>query len=85
MTELLVFISQFSLVFLLGLQSQFVRDGHYIGAAIVSLALGIAGFYVTMQIAIIKEMFTSIWWVYILAGPVAINSSIFVHKRYLKK
>lgn len=82
MTEVLVFSAQFVLVFLLGIQSQFVRDGNYVGAAITSFCLGVAGFYTTMQIAIIKEMFTTMYWFYISAGPLAIVSSIYTHRKF---
>jgi hypothetical protein len=82
MKELLVFVAQYSLVFLLGLQSRFVRDSQYTHAIITSLLLGITGYYVTMQIAIVQEMFNSIWYAYILGGPFGIMTSIYIHNNY---
>ena len=85
MTEVLVFISQGALVFLLGIQSRFVRDSQYAYAALTSALLGVAGYYTTMQIAIVKEMFTSVYWAYLTAGPLAIMLSIFVHDKWFNK
>lgn len=85
MTEVLVFISNFILIFLLGLQGRFVRDSQYFYAAFTSLCLGVAGYYTTMQIAIVQQMFTSVYWAYLAAGPVAITCSIWVHDNYFIK
>ena len=85
MTEVLVFISNFVLVFLLGVQGRFVRDSQYVHAAVTSCMLGVAGYYTTMQIAIVKEMFTSVYWAYLTAGPLAIMLSIFVHDKWFNK
>lgn len=82
--EILVFISQFLLILLLGMQSLNVRDGRYFLAAITSLLLGIMGFYVTAQIAIVKEALTSVWWFYIVAGPLGIVTSMWLHPKVVK-
>ena len=84
MTETFVFLSQFVTVWLLGFQSLNVRDGKYLWAAVTSFLLGITGFYTISQISIAKEMFTSIWFAYILAGPIAITSSMWCHKKVFK-
>jgi len=83
-TEILVFVSQYLLILLLGLQSLNVRDGRVFLAAITSLLLGITGFYVTAQIAIVKEALTSVWWFYIFAGPLGIMTSIKLHPKLIK-
>lgn len=43
----LIFVSQFFLIFLMGLQSLNVKDGHTILAGITSALLSLCGFYVT--------------------------------------
>lgn len=84
MTELIVFISQFLMVFLFGLQSLNFKGGHYVAAAITSFLLSLAGFYVIVQISLVKEMFTSIWWAYIFAGPFGAVLSMKLHPYFVR-
>lgn len=84
MTEALVFISQFILILLMGLQSLNIRDGRYIPAAITSFLIGVFGYYITAQIAIVQDMFTTVWWFYVIAGPLGIVTSIWLHPKLVK-
>jgi hypothetical protein len=84
--NLILFVSQFLLVFLLGLQSLNVMRGYYVAAAFTSLLLGICGWF---AIGIIAEsttydltLFT--FFSYIVAGPVAIISAMRFHQ-WLRK
>ena len=84
--NLILFVSQFLLVFLLGTQSINVVRGYYVAAAFTSLLLGICGWF---AIGIIAESttydLTSFTFLsYIVAGPVAIISAMKFHS-YLRK
>ena len=82
MTQLLlVFCSQAFMVLCLGLQSLTVNQGIKTLAAINSLCLGVMGFYLTSVIAQanVHSVGTSVWFAYILAGPVGIVSSMLFH------
>ena len=84
--NLILFVSQFLLVFLLGTQSINVVRGYYVAAAFTSLLLGICGWF---AIGIIAESttydLTSFTFLsYIVAGPLAIISAMKFHS-YLRK
>ncbi len=82
MKLLLLFLSQFAVVFLLGLQSQSVRDSRYTPAAITSLLIGAfqAFQWKIMPQASIVEM--SVW---LTAGPLAIVAAIWLHPKIIKR
>ena len=79
--NLILFVSEFLLVFLLGTQSINVVRGYYVAAAFTSLLLGICGWF---AIGIIAESttydLTSFTFLsYIVAGPAAIISAMKFH------
>lgn len=81
-----VFCCQFAYIFLLGMQQQNVIHRRYVGAASVSLLLGIGGYYLTATIALAASQgFGSpVWWGYILSGPAGIVTAMWVHPRLNK-
>lgn len=83
---ILIFVSQFSFILLLGLQSINVNSKHVVAAGLTSLTLGVVGFHVTGTIATAFKdgMFTLLWWSYILAGPLGIMASIKLHPKLVK-
>lgn len=72
----LLFFSQFSVVFLLGFQSQTVRDNKHLQAAITSSLIGASQLlqWKVMPKANALEMF--VWWT---AGPAAIVLSMYFY------
>lgn len=85
--SLQIFAAQFTLIFLLGLQSQHIRDGKKMWAAITSAMLGVAGWVVTGVIsgAYTQGMFSLVFFSFISAGPIAISLSIYVHEHFSKE
>ena len=78
---ILVFVAQFSVTLLLGLQSLNVNGGHVYLAILTSALLGVFGYYVTSMIAAtnISGMFSLLWWAFIIAGPCGIAVAIKTH------
>lgn len=76
--EIKIFLAQFLMIALLGLQSINVNQRKKTFAAITSLCLGVTGFHVTGTIAQAYQqgMFSSIFLAYVLAGPCGIVFSI---------
>ena len=82
MTDIiLVFLTQFAYVCVMGLQSLAVNAGRYAQAAIQSFALGAAGFFITSQIAKRGEFGSGTFWSYVLAGPAGIITSMLIFKK----
>jgi hypothetical protein len=81
MTEAaVVFVAQYLMVLLLGLQSLNVRDRHYVLAGITSFMLGVCGFYVTSIVGAAKgQVLTILWWSFVIAGPCGIITAMAVH------
>ena len=71
MESLIVYLAQFSTVYLLGVQSLMVRDHNYVGAFLGSLFIGICQFYI-YNVTDTISMLSFNWYVFILAGPMAI-------------
>lgn len=83
---IMIFTSQFAMVFALGFQQMNVTGGHYFLAAIGSLVLGILAW---VNVSIISSnnidgLLGIVFWGYILAGPLAIMSSMYLHRKYIK-
>lgn len=79
---MLLFISTFFAVFLLGFQQQNVIHGHYRWAAVTSFA--IAGF----QFLMIKAAVAGSGWDFIqmgAGGALAITASMYAHRRWVRK
>jgi len=82
MKSLRIFGAQAVYILLLGLQTINVADRNYIGAALVSFALGMLGFWLTAFIG--GELKTDgigtvSWWAFVVAGPVGITLSIWLY------
>lgn len=82
MSELLLFVSTFALVFALGLQSQVVRDGNHWVAFINSFFIGAANL-VLFKLA--PNASTPEIIAYLCGGPVGIVSSMWFHRAVFKK
>ena len=86
MIELIIFTSQFIVVFLLGIQSLMVRDSNIYGAAVGSLLIGISQFYIFAIIGGLSaaDIGNLKWLAFISAGPIAIVVSIKAHPLIVK-
>lgn len=87
--EIMIFTSQFATVYLLGIQQLNVAGRHYVAAFCTSCLLGLSAFYLTASIgqAGISATFSSLWWSFMVAGPLAILLAMWSHpklKRFLK-
>ena len=78
----IVFAIQYAYVCVMGLQSLAVNSGRYAQAAIQSLMLGTAGFFITSQIAKRGELGGATSIAYILAGPLGIITSMYLFQRW---
>jgi hypothetical protein len=84
--ELIVFVSQFMLVFLLGFQQMNVMRGFYFQAALTSFLLGLSG-WATITIVSkfqVTDFLTLLFFAYIVAGPLAIISAMKLHRVLFK-
>jgi len=81
-----IFLVQYLTILLLGVQSLNVRDGRYLCAAITSLFLGIAGWFVTGVVATAyKTNDIGVFLCFITAGPCGIMSSMLLYEKCLGK
>lgn len=78
---LLIFVSQFGLIYLLGFQQMNVTGKHYVAAAITSFLLGLFGWFTISIIssANLEGIFSFVFWVYVIAGPLAIVFAMRTH------
>jgi hypothetical protein len=84
--ELVVFVSQFLMVFLLGFQQMNVMRGFYFHAALTSFLLGLSG-WATITIVSkfhVTDFLTVLFFAYIVAGPLAIVSAMKLHRTLFK-
>ena len=82
MTALLLLASTFGLVFALGMQSQFVNNGHYASAFCNSLLISLG------QLGALQVIRAETGWdyaAYLLGGPVGIVCSMYVYRRHWRK
>lgn len=82
MTALALFASTFLVVFALGLQSQLVNNGHYIGATVNSALIGAS------QLALYKlapEASGIEVAAYLIGGPIGIVASMALYRRVLRR
>jgi hypothetical protein len=79
---ILIFICQFGVVYMLGVQSLNVRDGHYIGAAISSLLIGIFAFITTSIIGglNVTDLGSVVGLSFLVAGPLGITAAMASHE-----
>lgn len=82
-----IFAAQAAMVFLLGFQSLSVHGRHYVLAAVGSLLLGVTGYQITAIIAqaSVGAVGSAVWWAYIVAGPIGITASMYLHPRLKKR
>jgi hypothetical protein len=77
----LIFLSQFGMVYLLGFQQLNVVGKHYIAAAFTSFLLGLFGWFTISIVssANMEGIFSLIFWIYLFAGPMAILTAMKTH------
>ncbi len=82
MNALLLLGSTFALVFALGLQSQFVNNGHYLGAFVNSLmiSLGQLG-----ALQVIHAETTTEYASYLFGGPFGIVCSMLFYRHVVRR
>jgi drug/metabolite transporter (DMT)-like permease len=82
MTALIIFAGTFVLVFGIGFQSLNAINGQYIAAVLSSIAVSISNLilFKTLPQATPFEVVA-----YVIAGPIAIVCSMWVHKRWFTK
>lgn len=82
MSELLLFVSAFGIVFMLGFQSLNVNGGHYILAFLTSFLVG------TFNLALYKmvpDAHTPLQIAaYLTGGPLGIVAAMLVHRRWVQ-
>ncbi len=81
MSALILFLSSYVIVFLLGFQSLVVRDKHWLFAFFISLGIGIcqvASMKIVPNATLIESAF------FVLGGACGISSSIFAHTAWAK-
>jgi hypothetical protein len=78
-TLVLVFASQFVLVFALGFQSLNVNGGHYVAAAVSSILIGATSLVMYKVLPEADALTMAVW---LAAGPLAIVSSMWVHRHF---
>jgi len=78
----ILFVSQFLLIFLLGVQQLNVVRGYYVLAAFTSLLLGIAGWFTVgiISSASTYDLTSMTFFSYIVAGPIAIICAMKTHE-----
>jgi hypothetical protein len=77
-STLLVFVGTFIAVFALGFQSLNVNQGHYKSAALTSFAIGGSNLFI---LKIVPDGGIYAMVAYLIAGPLAIVASMWVHQR----
>lgn len=82
MTHLILFLSAFSTVFLLGFQQQNVIGRHYIAASIVSIGIGLAQvfLYRLVPTASFSEIIATL-----AGGPIGITAAMYTHPKIIKR
>lgn len=80
---LTVFVCQFLLIMLMGIQSLNVQGRKYFAAGATSFLLGIGQFTVTAAIATAKDggLLSPLGIAFLLGGPLGIMTSIWIHPK----
>ena len=78
----LLFVSTFITVFALGFQSQNVNNGHYLAAALASFFIGAGNLFILKLVPDGDGLSIA---AYLIAGPIAIVTSMIVHRHTLGK
>lgn len=79
---IMVFVSTYIAVFALGFQSLNVNRGHYLAAFLTSFLIG--GSHIVLYREL-PEGDPASTLAYLLAGPIAITSSMWVHRRLMRR
>lgn len=82
MNAIFVFIATFINTFALGFQSRNVNQGHYKAAIFTSVAIGAGNLFV---LRMVPNGDTLASFAYIIASPLAIVSSMYIHERFMNK
>jgi hypothetical protein len=80
MTALLILVANFVFVFALGFQSRTVNSGQYLLAGFNSLVIGFANLGILKIIPQATETLEIV--VFLVSGPLAIMSAMWVHKHH---
>jgi hypothetical protein len=80
--EIVLFLSQYILIFIIGFQSQSVRDNRYGAAMLGSVFIGLAQLF---QWKVMPNATPSQMIVWLLAGPLGIVSSMWLHPIIFRK
>lgn len=75
---ILLVMSQFTMIFLVGINQLNVMHGHVYLAGMTSVLIGICGFF-NITTIMDHEFFSPIWLAYVLSGGIAIMCSMKVH------
>lgn len=82
MNGVLLFLSTFVLIFSMGLQSQMVNHGNYVGAFINSAVISFSQLLV-LRLAPDAPLLDLTG--YLLGGPIGIVASMYVHRRFFRR
>ena len=82
MTHLILFLSAFFTVFLLGFQQQNVIGRHYLAATIVSIGIGLAQIFLYRLVptASLTEILATL-----AGGPIGITAAMYLHPKILRR
>ena len=85
MNALIIFIAQFCVVYLMGIQSLNIKGGHYLAAAITSFIMGVFAFASTSIIGKIalSDIISVVGIVFLVAGPLGITCAMASHKHLI--
>lgn len=86
MTELMTFLSQGFLVYLLGIQTLNVAGNHVVLAAVTSFLLAVCGYYANAAVAHagFAGIGGSVWWSYCLSGVFAVPVAMWTHPKLIR-
>lgn len=78
MEVMYIFTSQFFMILLVGMNQLNVVHNHFYTAMVTSSLIGMCSFF-NINTITEKEMFSPVWWAFIIAGGLAIGASMKVH------
>lgn len=86
MNALIIFIAQFCVVYLMGIQSLNIKGGHYLAAAITSFIMGIFAFASTSIIGKMRldDIISMVGIVFLIASPLGITCAMASHRHLVK-
>ena len=78
-----IFISQFIMITLVGLNQLNVVHNHLYMAMITSMLIGMCSFYNITKVSS-AEAYSAVWWAFVIAGGIAIGFSMKLHPVLVK-